>query len=83
MRSPCGASWPRPRSSWSRSGGSCSPQWPTPHHYMERRAIVDAVPDDVVRMTPAQVAEWVRAEPGAVVEMARSAEPSEHHAADG
>jgi hypothetical protein len=44
-----------------------------PHHYMERRAIVDAVPDEVVRMTPAQVADWARDEPDAVLAMARAA----------
>lgn len=34
----------------------------TAHHYPELRAVVDAVPADVLRRTPAQVAEAVRAD---------------------
>ena len=49
-----------------------------PHHYMERRAIVDAVPDDMIRMTPDQVGEWVRVDPARVVAMARAADAPDH-----
>ena len=35
----------------------------SPHHYEERREIVDAVPEDVLRMTPAEVADLVKADP--------------------
>ena len=37
------------------------------HHYEERREIVDAVPEDVLRMSHTQVAELVRAEPTLVL----------------
>ena len=33
------------------------------HHYEERRALVDGVPDDVLRMTHGQVADAVKADP--------------------
>jgi hypothetical protein len=36
-----------------------------PHHYEAGRAIVDNVSDDVLRMTPAQVADQVRSDPSA------------------
>ena len=42
------------------------------HHYQERRAIVDGVPEDVLRLTPAAVSELTRTDPARVLEVARS-----------
>ena len=39
----------------------------SPHHYEELRAIVDDVPEDILRMTPAQVADLVKADPTRVL----------------
>ncbi len=44
----------------------------SPHHYVERRALVDSVPDDVLRMTPAEVATIARTEPGRVLAFAKA-----------
>lgn len=49
------------------------------HHYMERRAIVDAVPEEVLRLSPADVAAFVRNEPSAVLAMARAALAGQSH----
>lgn len=43
------------------------------HHYMERRALVDSVPDEVLRLTPAEVGALVAAEPARVLAMAEAA----------
>jgi hypothetical protein len=37
------------------------------HHYEERRALVDGVPDDVLRMTPTEVAALVALDPTCVL----------------
>ncbi len=42
------------------------------HHYQERRAIVDGVPDDILRLTPAAVTELTRTDPERVLSVARS-----------
>ena len=39
----------------------------SPHHYEERREIADAVPDDVLRMTPTEVGALVGVEPTVVL----------------
>lgn len=49
------------------------------HHYMERRAIVDAVPEEVLRLSPADVAAFVRNDPSAVLAIARAALDAQHH----
>lgn len=51
------------------------------HHYMERRAVVDVVPDEILRMTPTDVAAMVADEPSRVVAMAEGAAQS-HDPAD-
>ena len=43
------------------------------HHYMERRALVDSVPDDVLRLAPADVATMVATEPARVLAMTEAA----------
>jgi hypothetical protein len=48
------------------------------HHYVERRAIVDAVSDDVLRMTIEQVADVVRTTPAMVLATAEAVEASTH-----
>lgn len=42
------------------------------HHHTERRAIVDAVPEDVLRATPEQIAALVAEDPAWVLDMARA-----------
>ena len=49
------------------------------HHYDERRAIVDALTDDILRMTPEQVADVVRSAPAMVLATAESIHASTHH----
>ena len=49
------------------------------HHYMERRAIVDAVPEDVLRLDPASVAALVRNEPSRILSMANDALAGQSH----
>jgi hypothetical protein len=49
------------------------------HHYMERRAIVDAVPEDVLRLDPASVAALVRNEPSRIMAMANDALAGQSH----
>jgi hypothetical protein len=49
------------------------------HHYMERRAIVDAVPEDVLRLDPASVAALVRNEPSRIMTMANDALAGQSH----
>ena len=39
----------------------------SPHHYSANRAIVDSVPDDVLRMTPLQVAALVAKDPTGLI----------------
>lgn len=48
-------------------------------HYMERRAIVDAVPEEVVRLSPADMAAFVRNDPAAVLAIAKAALDAQHH----
>jgi hypothetical protein len=43
------------------------------HHYEQRRAIVDGVPDDVLRMSPAEVAALVGVDPSCVLGFAGAA----------
>ncbi|MCD9623680.1 hypothetical protein [Rhabdothermincola salaria] len=43
------------------------------HHYTERGALVASVPDDVLRLTPAEVATMVAAEPARVLALAEAA----------
>ena len=49
------------------------------HHYMERRAIVDAVPEEVLRLSPADVAAFVRNDPSAVLAIAQAALAGQSH----
>jgi hypothetical protein len=42
----------------------------SPHHYEERRALVDAVPDDVLRLSVAEVTALVAADPTCVLSFA-------------
>lgn len=49
------------------------------HHYMERRAIVDAVPEDVLRLDPASVTALVRNEPSLIMAMAADALAGQSH----
>jgi hypothetical protein len=49
------------------------------HHYMERRAIVDAVPEDVLRLDPTSVAALVRNEPSRIMAMANEALAGQSH----
>jgi hypothetical protein len=49
------------------------------HHYMERRAIVDAVPDEMLRLDPAAVGALVRNEPERVMAMANAALAGQSH----
>ena len=49
------------------------------HHYMERRAIVDAVPEEVLRLDPAAVAALVRNEPSRIIAMANEARAGQSH----
>lgn len=49
------------------------------HHYMERRAIVDAVPEDVLRLDPASVDGLVRNEPSRILAMAEAALAGQSH----
>ena len=48
------------------------------HHYTERRAIVDAMSDDVLRMTVDQVADVVRTAPAMVLAAAEAVQASTH-----
>jgi len=48
------------------------------HHYFERRAIVDAITDDVLRMTIDQVADVVRTTPAMVLATAETIGASTH-----
>lgn len=43
-----------------------------PHHYMERRAIADGVPEEVLRMSPSEVAVIVRSDPRRLVAFAQA-----------
>jgi hypothetical protein len=49
------------------------------HHYMERRALVDAVPDEILRLNPAAVDALVRNEPSRVMAMANAALAGQSH----
>jgi len=49
------------------------------HHYMERRAIVDAVPEDVLALDPASVEALVRNEPSRIMAMANAALAGQFH----
>lgn len=49
------------------------------HHYTERRALVDTVPSELLRLSPADVAGFVEAEPAKVVELARAALAAQSH----
>jgi hypothetical protein len=49
------------------------------HHYMERRAIVDAVPEDVLRLDPTSVAALVRNERSRIMAMANEALAGQSH----
>lgn len=49
------------------------------HHYMERRAIVDAVPEDVLALDPASVEALVRNEPSRIMAMANAALAGQSH----
>lgn len=49
------------------------------HHYVERRALVDAIPADVLAMGPDAVAALVRDEPSRVLEIARDALAAQSH----
>jgi len=49
------------------------------HHYMERRAIVDAVPDEVLALSPEAVAALVRDEPARVLAIAEAAVVGQSH----
>ena len=49
------------------------------HHYMERRAIVDAVPEDVLALDPASVEALVRNEPSRIMAMANAAIAGQSH----
>jgi len=49
------------------------------HHYTERRAIVDAVPADLLRASPSEVAVLVQSEPERIMEMARAAAAAQSH----
>lgn len=49
------------------------------HHYMERRALVDAVPEAILRLSPTDVAAFVRDEPAQVLAIARAALAAQHH----
>lgn len=49
------------------------------HHYMERRAIVDVVPEEVLRLSPADVAAFVREQPSTVLDIARAAYAAQGH----
>lgn len=48
------------------------------HHYVERRAIVDAMTEDLLRMTVDQVADVVRTTPALVLATAEAVEASTH-----
>jgi hypothetical protein len=50
------------------------------HHYFERRAIVDAMTDDLLRMTIEQVADVVRTTPALVLATAEAVLASTHGA---
>ena len=49
------------------------------HHYMQRRAIVDVVPDEVLRLSPADMAAFVRNEPSQVLAIAEAALAAQGH----
>jgi len=49
------------------------------HHYVERRALVDSIPDDVVAMGPEAIAALVRDEPARVLEIAEAALAAQSH----
>jgi hypothetical protein len=49
------------------------------HHYMERRAIVDAAPDEILRLAPTAVAALVRNEPSRIMAMANAALAGQSH----
>lgn len=49
------------------------------HHYMERRAIVDAVPEEVLRLNPTAVDAFVRNEPTKQLAMANDALAGQSH----
>lgn len=49
------------------------------HHYMERRAIVDVVPEEVLRLSPAEMAAFVRNDPSSVRAIAQAALDAQHH----
>ena len=52
------------------------------HHYFERRAIVDAVPDEVLRLGPDAMREFVRTQPEQVLAIALAALAAQSHAHD-
>lgn len=49
------------------------------HHYMERRAIVDAVPEEMLALDPASVDALVRNEPSRIMAMANAALAGQVH----
>lgn len=49
------------------------------HHYDERRAIVDGISDDILRMSVEQVADVVRTTPAMVLAAAEAIAASTHH----
>jgi len=49
------------------------------HHYVERRALVDSVPDELLRLSPADAAAFVGSEPAQIVAMARAALTAQSH----
>lgn len=49
------------------------------HHYMERRAIVDAVPEEMLALDPASVDALVRNEPSQIMAMANAALAGQVH----
>jgi hypothetical protein len=56
------------------------------HHYMERRAVVDAVPEELLRLPHAQAVELAGREPERLVAIARAAQQAadaDHQAAAG
>jgi hypothetical protein len=53
-----------------------------PHHYSEGRAVVDSVPEALLRMTPAEVARTVRDDPGQILAVAAAAAVGEAAAVD-
>ncbi len=49
------------------------------HHYVERAALADRVPEELLRLTPAALAERVRTDPDEVLAIARTISASDGH----